>query len=422
MAQDKHQWQVIAGGVTAPQGFTAAGISAGLKPSGAPDLALIVSKNDAIAAAVYTQSQVRAACIDYCQQQLENQASARAILCNAGQANACTGQQGHEDAAAMASAAAQALDTTNDQILIASTGVIGQRIKMEPLLKHIPQLVDQLSDQGSESAAQAIVTTDLVSKSYALETTLGGRPVRIGGIAKGSGMIHPNMATMLSFITCDAAISPALWQAMLSRAVDKSFNQITVDGDTSTNDTVIALANGHSRTPAITLSGPEADLLESMLTTLCVYLAKSIARDGEGATCLIEVDVAGADTDDDARKIARTVASSSLVKSAIFGHDPNWGRIAGAVGRAGVTLDQAKLKIALGNSVLLDHGQPQVFDHKIAHDYLKACAIDHRPTATESLENPVRISVQIGQGPGTGKAWGCDLSYDYVKINAEYTT
>ena len=333
MAQGDSQWQVIAGGVTAPKGFKAAGISAGLKASGSPDLALIVSENDAIAAAVYTQSQVRAACIDFCQQQLATQPSARAILCNSGQANACTGQQGWEDTVTMANAAANAIGTSADQVLIASTGVIGQRIKMEPLLAHIPKLTAQLSDDGNETVARAIVTTDLVIKTYALETTIDGRPVRIGGIAKGSGMIHPNMATMLSFITCDAAVSPGLWQGMLSRAVDRSFNQITVDGDTSTNDTVIALINGQSHTSAITAPGPDADKLEAMLTELCIYLAKSIARDGEGATCLIEVNVAGAITDEDAREIARTVAGSSLVKSAIFGRDPNWGRIAGAVGR-----------------------------------------------------------------------------------------
>lgn len=422
MGQSETQWHVIGGGVTAPKGFTAAGICAGLKASGAPDLALIVSENDAIAAAVYTQSQVRAACIDYCQQQLETAPSARAILCNAGQANACTGQQGWEDAVTMATAAAAKLSTSADKILIASTGVIGQRIKMEPLLAHIPQLIAQLSDQGSANAAQAIVTTDLVTKSYALETTLDGRPVRIGGIAKGSGMIHPNMATMLSFITCDAAVSPGLWQTMLARAVDQSFNQITVDGDTSTNDTVMALSNGQSRTPAITAPGPEADKLEAMLTEVCTYLAKSIARDGEGATCLLEVHVSGTSTDQAARKIARTIASSSLVKSAIFGRDPNWGRIAGAAGRAGVALDQSQLMIKLGDIVLLDKGQPQNFDRMAAHAYLKACAIEHQPTADESLTNPVTIVVRAGQGSGTGTAWGCDLSYDYVKINAEYTT
>ena len=443
MGQGNSQWQVITGGVTAPQGFKAAGICAGLKASGAPDLALIVSENDAIAAAVYTQSQVRAACIDFCQQQLEKAPCARAILCNSGQANACTGQQGWDDTVAMATAAAEALGTSSDKILVASTGVIGQRIKMEPLLANIPNLTDALSDTGNEAVSQAIVTTDLVTKTYALETTINGRPVRIGGIAKGSGMIHPNMATMLSFITCDAVVSPHIWQAMLGRAVDKSFNQITVDGDTSTNDTVIALANGQARTPAITAPGADADTLEALLTEVCIYLAKSIARDGEGATCLIEVNVSGTTTDAEARAIARTVAGSSLVKSAIFGRDPNWGRIAGAVGRAGVSVDQTQLTIALGDFVLLHQGQPQAFDPIAAHTYLKHCAelsapqqktlhsptdgengqsIKRHPVAVETLSHPVKIVVSVGSETGKGTAWGCDLSYDYVKINAEYTT
>ena len=263
-------------------------------------------------------------------------------------------------------------------------------------------------------------------------------------------MIHPNMATMLSFVTCDAAVSPGLWQTMLTRAVDRSFNQITVDGDTSTNDTVIALANGQSRTTAITAPGPEADTLEAMLTEVCIYLAKSIARDGEGATCLMEVNVLGADTDTDARTIARTIAGSSLVKSAIFGHDPNWGRIAGAAGRAGVSVDQAELGISMGEFILMEQGQPQEFDRLAAHAYLKKCSdlstqamaqsiqqstaqandistadgqpVERYALAPEALAYPVVITVNVGSGKGTGKAWGCDLSYDYVKINAEYTT
>ncbi|MEL7144470.1 MAG: bifunctional ornithine acetyltransferase/N-acetylglutamate synthase, partial [Cyanobacteria bacterium J06573_11] len=282
-------WQVVAGGVTAPKGFKAAGITAGLKPSGAPDLALIVSDSEAIAAGVFTTSQVRAACVDYCQEVLDNKTAARAILCNAGQANACTGEQGMQDAIISANSTAKALGLPDRSVLVASTGVIGQRIKMDVLQAGIPNAVSALSPEGGDSAARAIVTTDLVTKSIALESQIGDRPVRIGGTAKGSGMIHPNMATMLGFVTCDAAVSPQLWQDMLRRATAKSFNQITVDGDTSTNDCVLALANGESRTPAITTAGPEADKLEAMLTEVCIHLAKSIARDGEGATCLVEV-------------------------------------------------------------------------------------------------------------------------------------
>jgi len=415
-------WQQIAGGITAPKGYKAAGITAGLKPSGLPDLTLIVSEVDAIAAGVFTTSQVRAACVDYCRERLQTKSNARAILCNAGQANAATGAQGMIDALESAQLIAQALNLASDTILLASTGVIAQRIKMEALRSAVPNLVASLSETGNDAAAKAITTTDLVTKSIALETTIGDRAVRIGGIAKGSGMIHPNMATMLAFITCDAAVSPPLWQQMLSRAADRSFNQITVDGDTSTNDSLIALANGQSRTPAITEAGAEADKLEAMLTEVCMYLAKAIARDGEGATCLIEVQVSGASGDESARKVARTIAGSLLVKSAIFGRDPNWGRIAGAAGRADVTFDQAELQIMLGEFMLMQNGQPQTFDRASASEYLKQQAAKSSDGDRQLLDHPVIISVSIGNGAGNGKAWGCDLSYDYVKINAEYTT
>jgi glutamate N-acetyltransferase/amino-acid N-acetyltransferase len=339
------------------------------------------------------------------------------FLVNAGQANACTGNQGWVDTIESAECAAAALNIPAEEVLIASTGVIGQRIKMDQLKAGIPTLVRNLSPIGSDAAAKAIVTTDLVTKSVALETIIHDRPVRIGGIAKGSGMIHPNMATMLAFVTCDATVSPTLWQDMLRRAADRSFNQITVDGDTSTNDTLIALANGESRTPAITDEGAEADQLEAMLTEVCRQLAKAIARDGEGATCLLEVTVTGAVNDAGAQQIARTIAGSALVKSAIFGHDPNWGRIAAAAGRAGVTFDQNDLRIQLGNILLMEHGQPLTFDRAAASAYITTA------TQGEYLKtDTVAMQVKIGDGPGSGQAWGCDLSYDYVKINAEYTT
>lgn len=410
-------WQEIEGGVTAPKGYQAAGITAGLKPSGLPDLALIFSEVEAIAAGVFTNSQVRAACVDYCRERLRQKGSAQAILCNAGQANAATGMQGMADAIDSAQSLSQALHISPDLILLASTGVIGQRIRMKPLKAALPQLVGALNVQGSDAAAKAICTTDTVSKSIALELMLHDRPVRIGGIAKGAGMIHPNMATMLSFVTCDAAVSPHLWQEMLSRAADRSFNQITVDGDTSTNDSLIALANGQSRTPAITDPGPEAEKLEAMLTAVCIHLARAIARDGEGATCLIEVQVTGAPDDAAARQIARTIAGSALVKSAIFGRDPNWGRIAGAAGRAGIPFNQDELQIKLGSFLLMEKGQPQPFDRNAAHAYLKQA-----PARAYLKDDTVLISVNVGSAPGSGTAWGCDLSYDYVKINAEYTT
>ena len=410
-------WQMVSGGITAPKGFMAAGISAGLKSTGAKDLALIVSQTEAIAAGVFTTSQVRAACVDYCRQRLQAKASARAILCNAGQANAATGEPGWSDAIESAELLAQELNVSPNAVLLASTGVIGKRIKMDALRQALPQLVRRADEKGGADAAEAIVTTDLVTKEIALETTIEGRPVRIGGIAKGSGMIAPNMATMLGFITCDAAVSTGLWHEMLKRAVDKSFNQITVDGDTSTNDCVLALANGQSRTTAITEKSQNAKKLEGMLTEVCQYLAKAVARDGEGATCLIEVRVGGAPDDKAASQVAKTIAGSSLVKSAVFGRDPNWGRIAAAAGRAGVKFHQDELNIRLGDIVLMQNGQPLEFDRNAASNYLKQAA------AGEYLkDDTVLISVEIGVGAGKSTAWGCDLTYKYVEINAEYTT
>ena len=410
-------WQEIAGSVTAPKGFRATGITAGLKPSGSPDLALILSDTDAIAAGVFTTAQVRAACVDYCRQRLQSKASARAILVNSGQANAATGEQGWKDALESADLLASNLKISPQSVLLASTGVIGQRIRMDALRRGIPKVVDSLSVKGGDTAARSIMTTDLVPKAIALETLIEGRPVRLGGIAKGSGMIHPNMATMLAFVTCDAAVSTSLWQQMLSRAADKSFNQITVDGDTSTNDCLIALANGQSRTAAITELDQNGEKLEAMLTAVCQHLAKAIARDGEGATCLIEVRVTGASDDESARRIARTVAGSSLVKAAIFGRDPNWGRIAAAAGRAGVTFKQDDLQIKLGAFLMMENGQPLPFDRAAASDYLKQAA-----AGAYLQDDTVLIEVRVGNGSGEGVAWGCDLSYDYVKINAEYTT
>jgi glutamate N-acetyltransferase/amino-acid N-acetyltransferase len=288
---------------------------------------------------------------------------------------------------------------------------------MDVLKGALPQLVAAVSETGSDDASKAICTTDLVPKTIALETMFGDRAVRIGGICKGSGMIHPNMATMLAFVTCDAVVSTSLWQEMLTRAANRSFNQITVDGDTSTNDSLIALANGQSRSPAIMEKGPEADKLEAMLTEVCIYLAKAIARDGEGATCLIEVEVTGAQDETSASKIAKTIVGSSLVKAAIFGRDPNWGRIAAAAGRAGVVFDQNNVRIQLGDFLMMENGQPLEYDRDAASNYMKAAA-----AGAYLKEDTVLIKVSVGNGVGSAKAWGCDLSYDYVKINAEYTT
>ncbi|MFN7715833.1 MAG: bifunctional glutamate N-acetyltransferase/amino-acid acetyltransferase ArgJ [Pseudanabaenaceae cyanobacterium] len=401
-------WQVIAGGVTAAKGFRATGITAGLKPSGTPDMALIVSDVPATAAGVLTTSCVRAACVDFNRSVLAGGESVRAILCNAGQANACTGDEGWRNAVACAERVQQALGIT-DQVLVASTGVIGKQLLMDKMLTGIDKIASEVSADGGDAAARAIMTTDTVPKSIALTTTIDGHTVNVGGIAKGSGMIHPNMATMLSFVTCDALVEPTLWQAMIKRAADNSFNQVTVDGDTSTNDMLLALCNGASGLPLVSdPSAAAAVQIEAMVQEVCMHLAKAMARDGEGATCLIAVTVTGATDDSEARRIAKTIVGSSLVKSAVFGRDPNWGRIAAAAGRAGVDFDQTKLDIHLGQFVMMTAGTPQTYDRQAASDYLK--------------QETVEITVKVGDGSGNSTAWGCDLSYDYVKINAEYTT
>ncbi|MDX1977912.1 MAG: bifunctional glutamate N-acetyltransferase/amino-acid acetyltransferase ArgJ [Pseudanabaenaceae cyanobacterium bins.68] len=416
-----YKW--VEGGITAPQGFQAAGVAAGLKPSGAPDLALIVSDLPAIAGGVFTTSVVRAACVDYNRQVLAKHRPVKAILCNAGQANACTGDQGWQNTLTTVKLVQQALGT-EAEILVASTGVIGQQLKMDLIQAGIPQLAASLADAGGESAARAIVTTDLVTKVIALESEIQGKLVRVGGIAKGSGMIHPHMATMLGFITCDAQVEPELWQGLISQAASLSFNQITVDGDTSTNDMLLGLANGASGGERIEPGTIAADQLAELVNQVCIYLAKAIARDGEGATCLLEVLVTGAETDQAARQVAKVICGSSLVKSAVFGHDPNWGRIAAAAGRSGISFDQTQLDINLGDFAMMRQGQPQNFDRQAASAYLKAHTINSpRQRSPQDFEpETVQIRVNIGQGTGSGTAWGCDLSYDYVKINAEYTT
>ncbi|KAL9244274.1 hypothetical protein vseg_018070 [Gypsophila vaccaria] len=410
-------WQQIPGGVTAAKGFKAAGIYGGLRAQGEkPDLALVTCDVDAISAGAFTTNVVAAAPVIYCKKTLETSKTARAVLINAGQANAATGDAGYQDVLECASSLAEILHLRPEEILIESTGVIGHRIKKKPLLDSLPKLVGSLSSsiEGADSAAVAITTTDLVKKSVAVESKVGEASIRIGGMAKGSGMIHPNMATMLGVITTDALVDSNIWRKMVQVAVGRSFNQITVDGDTSTNDTVIALASGLSGAARISnLSSPEASQLQSCLDAVMQGLAKSIAWDGEGATCLIEVSVTGSNTEADAAKIARSVASSSLVKAAVYGRDPNWGRIACAVGYATVPFDSNKLQISLGDILLMCGGQPIPFDRSNASNYLRKAGETH---------GTVEIHISIGDGPGKGQAWGCDLSYDYVKINAEYTT
>ncbi|GMN60430.1 hypothetical protein TIFTF001_029496 [Ficus carica] len=389
-------WSQIPGGVTAAQGFKAAGIYGGLRAVGQkPDLALVTCDVDAVSAGAFTTNVVAAAPVLYCKNALEFSETARAVLINAGQANAATGDAGYQDVIECANALAKVLKMGPEEVLVESTGVIGQRIKKGALLESLPKLVNSLSSsiQGADAAAVAITTTDLVRKSVAIETQVGGATITVGGMAKGSGMIHPNMATMLGVITTDAVVTSDVWRKMVQIAVNRSFNQITVDGDTSTNDTVIALASGLSGSPRISsLQSDEAIELQA---------------------CLDAVTVTGGESEAEAAKTARSVASSSLVKSAVYGRDPNWGRIACAAGYAGISFDQKKLRVLLGDILLMDGGEPQLFDRAAASAYLKKAGETH---------GTVEIKLSVGDGPGRGQAWGCDLSYDYVKINAEYTT
>ena len=407
-----HPWHPIPGGVTAPEGFLAAGITAGLKASGRPDLSLVLAPEGAVCAGTFTTSLVRAACVDLCAERLlASGGQARAVLTNSGQANACTGDRGLIDSLRATQAAAARLGLAAEEVLICSTGVIGVPIPMDTLLAGLDPLVAALSPEGGADAANAILTTDLIDKQIALEAELGGRRVRVGGMAKGSGMIHPNMATMLGYLTCDAGVPAELWQAMVRRAVDRSFNAITVDGDTSTNDTYLAFAAGEPLAPE------HFEALEAGLTAVSQHLAKAIARDGEGATCLIEVQVEGAPDDAGARAIARTVCGSSLVKCAIHGRDPNWGRIVAAAGRAGVSFDPEAVALWLGSHQLMEAGQPLVFDRPAASRYMQ-----DRAAGAYLADDTVVIRLVVGSGPGHGRAWGCDLSDQYVRINADYTT
>uniref|UniRef100_A0A7S0Z8L7 Arginine biosynthesis bifunctional protein ArgJ, chloroplastic n=1 Tax=Ostreococcus mediterraneus TaxID=1486918 RepID=A0A7S0Z8L7_9CHLO len=413
-------WTVIDGGVCAAKGFKVAGYKAGLRKKGTrADCALIVADEDATCAGIFTTNLMCAAPVAFCKKQLAGKPTARALLINAGQANAATGDAGFADSQATADALSKALGVAGDDILLMSTGVIGQRIKMDKLLPAIDVLAANVeaSTAAANAAATAICTTDLVRKTIAIEVDIGGKKVRMGGMAKGSGMIHPNMATMLGVVTCDAAVSPEVWRGITSRAGTNSFNQISVDGDTSTNDSLVCFASGKAGNAVITdANSADAKLLEQALTAVCRGLAKAIAWDGEGATCLIECNVSGAMDDEDARVIARSVVCSSLAKAAIFGHDPNWGRLACAAGYASPVkhnFNQNDLKLSLGPHQLMDKGQPLAFDAVAASQYLKDVTGVHGTCV---------VDISVGSGPGKGQAWGCDLSYDYVKINAEYTT
>jgi glutamate N-acetyltransferase/amino-acid N-acetyltransferase len=398
--------KTINGNICAPQGFLATGVYAGIRKNPKKlDLCVIYSQIPAVAAGVSTLNQAKAAPVILTQKHLK-QGLLQAIVVNSGNANACTGKLGMQHAKQMAVTAAQELQIATNKVAVASTGVIGVNLPIEKITKGIRAAILKLSLNG-DAAAQAILTTDTYEKSIAIEIQLAGKTVRIGGIAKGSGMIHPNMATMLGFITTDVAITQPALQHALSLINQITFNMITVDGDSSTNDMVIVLANGAAKNKKINcIEQADFQIFFDALLFVCTHLAKQIVKDGEGATKLIEVQVHGAITMRDAQLAARAVCRSPLVKTAIFGEDANWGRIASAVGASGATLDPDRLCIDLCGFQLLKYGKPLFFEEDCVLELLK--------------QNSVSIKINLGIGAAHATAWGCDLTYDYVKINASY--
>jgi len=396
----------IAGGVTAPQGFAAAGLYCGIRKV-KKDIALITSDVPADLAAVFTQNKVVAAPLVVDKMLLaRGNKKCRAIVVNSGNANACTGERGMIDAWQMVQKTAEALGITQEEVLISSTGVIGQYLPMENVLQGIQQLPLQLSVHGSNDAAVAIMTTDTYSKEVAVEFQVNGETVRIGGIAKGSGMIAPNMATMLAFLTTDAAIEQPLLQKTFGNLVNCSFNRIAVDGDMSTNDMAILLANGRSGAPKIAAGTEEFALFSEALEHVLVSLAKMIARDGEGATKLVNVVVQGARTEAEALQAARSVANSNLVKTAIHGEDANWGRILAAVGYSGIEFVPENVELFFGELPIVKKNYEIVIDEAKAKEVF-------------SQEN-ITITIDLHQGSESANFWTCDLSKEYVHINASY--
>jgi len=402
--------EIIKGGITAVQGFKASGLHCGIKRSRA-DLALIYTEAEASAAGVFTQNTVKAAPVILSKKHLSS-GRARAVVVNSGNANACTGERGMSDAEKMAETAAYALGIKPQEVVVASTGVIGVPLPMDKIQRGIYEAAEKLSSDGGSAAAEAIMTTDTYPKEFAVRFDLDGVTVTVGGMAKGSGMIHPNMATMLGFIATDAAVSPKMLKKALKYAVDRSFNMITVDGDTSTNDMVVVLANGLSKNPIIDSEAPAYFKFLRALERVCLELAKDIVRDGEGATKFVEIEVSGASSVEEARKLALSVATSSLVKTALFGEDANWGRILAACGKTGVLFDPSKVDIFLKSKGGIEQtargGMGLPFNEENAARIL--------------AEKEIKIIINFNEGEASAKAWTCDLSYEYVRINSSYRT
>ena len=397
------------GGITTPQGFKAGVAQAGIKYPGRYDLALVISEDPATGAGVFTTNKFQAAPVLVSRQHLASQEKVRGVVVNSGCANACTGAEGLDDALMMAQVAAEAVNCKAEEFLVASTGVIGALLPMQKVRQGINEAGKNLSVNAGTLAAQAIMTTDTVPKEIAIEVEIDGKPVILGAMAKGSGMIHPNMATMLGFVTTDAAISKDCLQQALVIANQDSFNMVTVDGDTSTNDTLAVLANGTAGNSLIDNPGSkEFPIFTRALQKVCVYLARMIARDGEGATKLLEVKVVNSPSPEDARKAARTIAGSNLVKAAIFGQDANWGRIICALGYSGAEFTPEEVEVYLGELLVAEKGRGVAFEEMAASGILE--------------QDEVVVTVDLHAGEYAATAWGCDLSYDYVKINADYRT
>jgi glutamate N-acetyltransferase/amino-acid N-acetyltransferase len=405
----KQQFTVVPeGSITTPQGFRAGGLHCGLKKTERHDLGVIVCDVPAAAAGVYTLNAFQAAPLKVTQESIGVAGKLQAMAVNSGNANACTGQQGEADAREMRAAMAHALGLAEHLVGVTSTGVIGELLPMEKVRSGIARLPERVKRDGGDDFCQAILTTDLVQKMTCAQVMIDGKPVYIAGAAKGSGMIHPNMATMLGFMTTDAQVDAADLQMLLSQITDSTFNMITVDGDTSTNDMVVALASGLAGDRKLNPQHPDWPAFAEAFQYVGEYLAKAIARDGEGATKLIEVQVAGAESVNAARAIAKTIIGSSLVKSACFGADANWGRIIAAIGRSGQSVNVDTVDIRLGDHAVLQQSRPIKFDEDQASEYLKG--------------ELVQIFVNLHMGAHQAIGWGCDLTYEYVRINAAYRT
>ncbi|MCK4274855.1 MAG: bifunctional glutamate N-acetyltransferase/amino-acid acetyltransferase ArgJ, partial [Dehalococcoidales bacterium] len=392
---------IPSGGIASPEGFLAGATSAGIKCENRPDLGVLYSEASCAAVAVFTTNKVKAAPVILSRQRLQD-GRARAVVINSGCANACTGEQGMKDAVEMAELTARHTGLAAEEVLVASTGVIGTGLPMESIRKDIPEV--KLTADGGHELARAIMTTDTVPKEVAVRAD----GFTVGGMAKGSGMIHPNLATMLCFLTTDAAVDVDFLRTSLKEAVDISLNMVSIDGDDSTNDMVLIMANGKAGSESIVADSRRAEAFQQALNKVCIYLAKAIARDGEGATRLIEVNVSSAASVDDARIAARTIVSSSLVKAAVHGSDPNWGRVIAAAGRSGAELDADKLYLEMGGICLVKDGAPVPYDNDKVVKHLDG--------------DEVCIDLKLNAGNAAATAWGCDLSEEYVTINSEYTT